>query len=415
MTIWKKSISAVMSAALLASILTTSAFAAKGVAGDSDQTDVLNCTAAAVATLANCSQVADGISTVTLSAETVTDATKSLYITASGATIIGVTPTFVLAGGIVTGPATQTSASTITLRAPSAAGTATVSVYQITTATGISALEGTLTITFTATSGLAVDEAKSKVKIVAYDATPTAAECTAATAITNGPANVLNNATLCVTVNDGNGNPVNAPMVAATITPVGLLNGAQSSSGAADATGFKSFQIQGSTLAGVATIGISVTQGTKTTAFGPKTYTFTGVVSTITAASEILAVKYDGPPADAVSFNAKDSAGNSVATTQPPPPPRTRPSSPSASSPSTPAARTTGLVQVTCLKVGAANVTVKQGAIASSAIKVYCSDVAYSFTAAFDKTNVAAGGSAKLTVTVLDKNNQPAVSTVEST
>ena len=51
----------------------------------------------------------------------------------------------------------------------------------------------------------------------------------------------------------------------------------------------------------------------------------------------------------------------------------------------------------------------------SNAIKVYCSDVANSFTAAFDKTTVPAGGSAKLTVTVLDKNGQPAVSTVSTT
>ena len=36
--------------------------------------------------------------------------------------------------------------------------------------------------------------------------------------------------------------------------------------------------------------------------------------------------------------------------------------------------------------------------------------MADSFTAAFDKTTVPAGGSAKLTVTVLDENGQPAVS-----
>jgi hypothetical protein len=125
LTIWKKAISAVTSAALLASLLATSAFAQVGTSGQSDQTNVLDCSAAAVHTLATCSQVADGISTVTLSGDVTApgaprDLTgKSLYISASGATIIGVGGQFVLAGGIVTGPVAQVVAGTdtITLRA----------------------------------------------------------------------------------------------------------------------------------------------------------------------------------------------------------------------------------------------------------------------------------------------------------
>jgi hypothetical protein len=141
------------------------------------------------------------------------------------------------------------------------------------------------------------------------------------------------------------------------------------------------------------------------------TFTFAGSLATITATSQVLAVWYDGSD-HAVRFTGKDAAGNKVFF----------------AGSDTYSSDTSvftidhvdaydgagdiydGSVEVTCHKIGSANVVVKQGTIASNAIKVYCSNGPDSYTVAFDKTVVAPGGAATLTVTVLDENGQPAAS-----
>lgn len=409
-----------MSAALLASVFATSAVAQVGTAGQSDQTNVLDCSNAVVHTLATCSQVADGISTVTLSGDVTplrTETGKSLYITASGATIIGVEGQFGLAGGIVTGPAGQVIAATdkITLRAPSAPGSATVSVYEITTATGIAALEGTLTITFTASSGLDVSAANSVVKTL--NSCAVASGAFTGTAVTIAPALPSNTfaAYLCVLVKDGNGAGVAGAVVSATITPVGGLQGdffGQTTTDTTDANGVAMFDIYSTGLAGTATISTSATINSKTTGFTPVTFGFAGTLASITATSQVLAVYWNGWSDHVVRFTGKDAAGNKVFFA----------GSDTFSSDTTVftidhvdsydggGGIYDGAVEITCHKVGSANVVVKQGAIASNAVKVYCSDWADDFTVAFDKTTVAPGGNAKLTVNVVDENGQPAAS-----
>jgi hypothetical protein len=418
LTIWKKAISAVTSAALLASLLASAAVAQVGTSGQSDQTNVLDCTAAAVHTLATCSQVADGISTVTLSGDVTpprTETGKSLYITASGATIIGVAGQFVLAGGIVTGPAGQVVAVTdqIVVRAPSAAGSATVSVYEITTATGIATLEGTLTITFTASSGLEVSASNSVVKTL--DSCSLSSGAFNGTKVTAAPALPSNTwvAYLCVLVKDGNGSAVPGAVVSGTITPVGGLQGdffGQTTTATTGADGVAWIDVYTTGLAGAATISTSATINSKTTAFTPVTFTFAGSLATITATSQVLTVYYNGWSDHVVRFTGADAAGNKVFF----------------AGSDTYSSDTSvftidhvdpydgngdiydGAVEVTCAKVGSANVVVKQGSIASNAVKVYCSDWPDSFTVAFDKTVVAPGGAATLTVNVLDENGQPA-------
>lgn len=421
-----KTISAVTSAALLASVLATSAVATMGTAGQSDQTNVLDCGAAVIATAATCSQVADGISTVTLVGDD-DDGTAggyTTYISASGATIIAAGGQFVLGGGIVTAPLNadlNDLTDTITLRAPSAAGSATVSVYQISTTTGIAALEGTLTITFTATSGLAVSEANSTVKFVA------AADACSATALATNAADKATNpaAKLCVLIKDGNSNPITTATVAMTITPVGLAvaalsDGTDATAGTAQAAstatntvaGSYAFGIGGSNLAGVATIGISVTVGSTTTTFAPKTFTFSGGVASIVATGGSTVVATSGTKVGAITFVAKDAAGNAVATTGS----TVVTTGTVYTAPANGAAVTTeatsadaGAQTVICgATAGSGTIAIKNGTVTSNAITVYCSGAADTYSVAFDKLTVVPGGQATITVTVKDAGGRPA-------
>jgi hypothetical protein len=310
-------VSALVTAGLLASMTASSAFAVKGLAGESDQTDALECIAAAVATEATCATVADGISTVTLGGDsTLNTAGNSLFISATGATIIAATGDFVLAGGTVsTGLApTLTNADTITLRAPAAVGTGVVSVYTINASTGIATLEGTLTITFTATSGLNVSEANSSVKLVADT---TCADTTVAKSAAPAALPSAAQAGLCLILKDGNGQllTAGAATVAVTITPIGLVsNGTvtgQSVSLTNAAGGVANFSIWNSGLSGVATIGISVTQGSTTTTFAPKTFTFSGALATLTLTNKGYVGAIGGGTV-VLEFVGADSAANAV-------------------------------------------------------------------------------------------------------
>jgi len=420
LNIWKKAISAGLTAMLIASFTVSASFATKGLAGQSDQTDALACTAAAVATAATCSQVADGISTVTLGGDPDLVTTGySLYISAAGASIIAVAgDDFVLAGGAVTTGLAPglTTADTITLRAPSAPGTATVSVYTISSTTGIATLEGTLAITFTATSGLNVSEVNSTVKIVADTtcAVQTVAKSSAPAALPSAAV-----AGLCVTLKDGNGTALaaGAASVAVTITPIGLVSNGTSTGQTVSlnngASGVANFSIWNTGLSGVATIAIAVTQGTTTTTFAAKTFTFSGSLATLTLSNKGYAGDINNVPAGSnavvVEFVGKDTAGNNVSVDILNASPWTGITL-SASAPFTVTATTDytggttkGSITVTCGDTaGSGTVTLKSGTITSNTVTVVCSDIADSITAAFDKTTVVPGGTATFTATLKD-------------
>lgn len=427
MRIWKKAVASLAAVALLASLTASVSFATKGLAGESDQTDALECTAAAVATEATCSQVADGISTVTLGGDpTLVTTGYSLYISAVGASIISVGGTandFVLAGGTVTtglSPTLTATGDTITLRAPAAPGTATVSVYTISSTTGIATLEGTLAITFTATSGLNVSETNSTVKIVA-DTTcvdQTVAKGSAGAALPSAAV-----AGLCVTLKDGNGTVLgaDAATVAVTITPIGLVNNGtlagQSVSKKNAAGGVANFSIWNSGLSGVATIAIAVTQGTTTTTFATKTFTFSGSLATLTLSNKGYVGTISGslPLSGAVGtvvveFVGKDSAGNNVSVDVDNVGPPWDNITVSSAAPFSVSATsdyaggsTKGSITVTCgATAGSGTVTLKSGTITSNSVTVVCSDVPDAITAAFDKTSVVPGGTAVFTATVKD-------------
>jgi hypothetical protein len=424
LTIWKKAVSALVTAGLLASMTASAAFATKGLTGESDQTDALECIAAAVATEATCATVADGISTVTLGGDsTLVTTGNSLFISATGATIIAAAGgDFVLAGGTVsTGLAPAlTNADTITLRAPAAVGSGVVSVYTINASTGIATLEGTLTITFTATSGLNVSEANSTVKLVA-DTT-----CVDQTVAKSAAPAVLPSAAqagLCLVLKDGNGSLLSAAAatVAVTITPIGLVsNGTvtgQSVSLANAAGGVANFTIWNSGLSGVATIGIAVTQGSTTTTFAPRTFTFSGALATLTLSNKgyIGAITNTDGVASTVElrFVGADSAANAVGVDIDNAGPPFDGITVSASAPFTVTSTTDyaggttkGTIIVTCgATVGSGTVTLKSGTITSNTVTVACSEpTPDSITAAFDKTAVVPGGSATFTATLKDDN-----------
>jgi len=433
LTIWKKSISTVMSAALLASLLATAVAPAAFAAADN--TGALECAVALDPT--TCSQVADGASLVKLFGTAIDwDAdTAGVQIPPEGTVLVTVdAPAFSAAANFVlstdkksatfdlTGANNLGGGDQLWLTAPTIAGASLVTVVHKSVPDAVTGVVtttslGSLTVTWTATSALGVSEANSTVKFVA-----SADSCAAAAVTASAPKGTNPAAKLCVLVKNAAGSIVTTATVGVQITPIGLTAAAVADAVAAPAgtaqvastgvntiPGWYAFSIGGSNLAGVATVKISVTLSGVTTTFAPKTYTFSDVLATITATSEVLAVYYDGGWAHAVFFTAKDAAGNKVA----------------ADGANTFSSDTTvldidgvvpylggtapGEVDVFCKKVGSANVVVKQGAIASNAIKVYCSDVPDSFTVAFDKTTVAPGGSAKLTVTVIDENGQPAV------
>jgi hypothetical protein len=318
-----------------------------------------------------------------------------------------------------------TAADTITLRAPAAPGTATVSVYTIDSSTGIATLEGTMTITFTATSGLGVSEANSTVKV------GTAAGCATATAVAEADGAPV--VYLCVTLKNANAAVTNGN-VDVTITPVGLVSVDGTVAFAQTVNedtvaGYAEFVIKGSGLPGVGTVGIIITQGLVSTTFAPKTISFAGALASITATSAVSAILVSGAPAAAVKFTGKDAAGIAV------PVDVDNVGAVTADFANVVATGTTGVVTamadttadpgtitVTCGATAGVNTyAVKVGTVTSNAITVYCSKALDTYTLAFDKDTVAPGGTATATITAKDVGGQPApdgavvvVSTVSS-
>jgi hypothetical protein len=432
LTIWKKAISAVTSAALLASLLATSAFAVKGGVGDSDQTDLLNCNIGVTATTATCSQIADGVSFVGLIGEVLVPPASpvgSYVITVDGGATFVTAPTgtgnFIAANvssdkKTIVVPATVplSAADTVRVLSPAAAGTSTVTVVERTFnagGTAIDAAKGTLVITWLASSGLTVSAANSVVKVVANGG-----NC-ASTAITTPQQDKANAVpqVLCVNVKDGNGNAVaNTASVAVTITPVGLVGVNEAVAGISQAAtettvgGVALFAISGSGLVGTGTISVSVTYNGATTALAGATVAFTGPVASIAATGVHTAIAVSGTSVGAVSFVTKDSSGAKVASTS-----STVVVTGSVfTAPINGALVTTeatssvsGKVTVVCgATAGTGTIAVKSNGITSNAITISCSKAADTVSVAFSAATVAAGGSATVTVTVKDADGRPA-------
>ena len=425
MRIWKKALSAALTATLLASLAATSAFAALP---SYTTTGYLAC--AAAASTSTCTQVADGISTVTLAGAQNLDATHSLFITVSGATPISAAGNFSLTGSTVTALTGKTlgAADTITMRSPAAPGTATVTVYTIDSTNGIASLDGALTVTFSASSGLDVSATKSVVT-TRVDCSLTSGAFTG-TKVSSGaslPSNVQV-ADLCVMVKNGNSAPVVGAVVTATITPVGGLQGdffGQTTTLTTDANGVADISIWSTGIAGNAVIATSATFNSKTTAFTPVTFGFTGSVASLKLMPIQTAIAL-GDDVNGVWFTAKDAAGNLISTAGSTVVVKTL-TGVGLENPvdgtlwtdwdgaeTSPAADGTRFVggsgshDIVCPATAtSATIAVKNGSVVSNAITIYCSDVASSFTLAFDKATVIPGGTATISATVKDANGFP--------
>ena len=422
MGIWKKTLSAALAGALLASVAATTAFAALP---SYTTTAYLSCLAAA--NPSTCSQVADGISTVTLEGAATVPSGDSLYITATGASIISVGGQFTLTGSAVTAPAGAAlgSGDTITLRSPSAPGSAAVNVYTIDTATGVASLDGTLTITFTASSGLDVSAANSTVKTYG-----TSSGCTG-TAVTSAPALPSNTyvGDLCVTVEDGNGNPVNGAVVTATISPVGGVEGdffGQTTTLTTGSNGVADISIWSTGIAGTAVISTSATFNSKTTSFAPVSFMFTGTPASLVFTQSGYSVAENTVGTTVVgTVNEKDASGNLIGC-----------DAASANGTWAVTSGTTtvfadGTVAATANSDGSCNVSVPApvaNALGSSAFTlsytptsgtaikaapftVYASGDVATVTVAFSAATITPGGTAKITVTAVDAGGRPVADT----
>jgi hypothetical protein len=391
----------------------------------SDQTSILDCVAGQEHTFDTCSQAADGISIVRLAEDPAAPVNTNVAFTLSGGgafVSVGAGATWTLqSSSLVTGTTSSnppSSSNTIDVRAPSTPGTSVVTVYIQDPNTLTYTQEGTLTITWFAASALNPSEANSLVKIV----DPMVSSCATQPAISSAPAVSSapasgGTAQLCIAVNDGNGNPVNNAKVSVTITPVGLVNFGQAAQATTGASGIVIFGLSGSGLAGVSTIGISVTVGSTTTTFAPRTFTWTGALSSITLTNVKYAIGQGFTTGHVAKVVAKDSAGNNL-TTSTLCTSLTVASSPAltgltvAASPAWDATAGACFVDATTTALaafGSTSITVSStsAGVTSNAVTLYVSGDPDSFTVAFDKTTVAPGGTATFTITVKDANGLP--------
>lgn len=415
----KRAFSAFLASAMLVALAAPAAFAAKSFSSTgSDQTDYLTCSVAIVASLDTCSTVADGLSTITLTADTGdSDSTaEQMLITVSGATVVSSTMGTV-SGNTVSVLNDEALSGNLVVRAPATAGTGTVSVAVLDPSTGVASQEGTLTLTFTASSGLQVSEGQSLVKIVANNncdnnadadnTGTTGATISGATAVTNAAASG-GSVDLCVVVRNANGDPVDAETVRVTITPVGLVNGSQTATVDPGADGIAIFDLTGSGVSGTSTITIAVTDNNVTTTFGARTFVWSGALSTLTLSNERFVGQDNGVAVEAIKLVGKDAAGNTV--------------TPSGVTWNVSGGTGTltvgadgdadGIYDVTCA-VGASGtftITARSGSVTSNSVTYICSPAPATtdtYTVAFEAANIAPGGATRLCVTFKNSAGQP--------
>lgn len=407
---WKKALSTLATASMLASLLAIGAVGSVSAAA-SAKLDAATCNPA------GCTQVADGLSLVQVGAVAGAGFANGGWLTITGGSFVsvaaqGANGDFVYVDPTrvnITNTGTAALVAADVFRVTSAtAGTATVTVHYL-DGSLVAQVEGTFDITFVAAGSLAVSAANSTVTLSA----------------TSLKADGTNTADVDVIVKNGASTPAaitTGLTVSATITPVGLVvqdagagyaqAASDGSAGSVTATAYE-FTIKGSGIAGTATITFSVTDSNSvTTALGSKTVTFTGAVASVAAKNLAYSLDKTSGATNAVNFTLKDAAGNyvsangSTVTVSDATIFSAAVSVQFAGDPATP-----GVVQVDCLgPEGSGTVTVKNNSFLSNAVTIYCSALAVdTFTVAFDKTTVAPGGSAILTVTAKDASGQPAV------
>lgn len=428
----KKAITMLATAGLLASLLGT-ALVGTASAAVSTWTGTGNLYLA-TCNPTTCQQVADGNTQLQLFAPAGTGLAAG-YMTVTGASFAGASQTNyhwdATTGTLsITGSVSSTTNDWISLKSATA-GTAVVSIWSQANIYTPGTLTGTVSVTFYAagTSGISAGTSFSKtVAVTAGGAVPntdcaTTGYTFTGTGVSSGSATTgTQRAWLCVFVGNSAtpGIGVGGLSVSATISPVGLLTGAGTGQAVTltpgTTAGVYYAAIYGSGVAGAATITLSTSSLLGgTIVLGTQTFTFTGGIAKITAAAVTAAANKSGVTlVDAISFKAYDAAGNRVPTTN-----ATASASTGAPFSVFVSAQTTalasGAVDVTCNGVeGSGTVTVKYTStdgltvITSNAVTMYCSGTATSFTVAFDKTNVAPGGSATLTATAKDAAGQPA-------
>ncbi len=445
MTHWKKAVSAITSAALLASLLGT--VAAPAVLAAADNSSVLDCSVALDTTA--CSQVADGASIVTLAGAAVdTDSGTvgiqppangyKLVVTLDNNTFSAASANWVLssdkksASFAFNGTNNTASTDTLTITAPSAAGTTTASASlqsppSPTTGLVTTTSYGSLTVTWVASANLNVSEANSRVKIVGPAGTCAVASgefTETAVASASATPTLTNVATLCVLVKTAAGTTVTSGSVSATISPVGLLGaGSQVASASINASGVASILIKSSGVAGSASIAISVTVNSVTTTFAAKTFTFTGSLAKFTLSNIKYAFAKGAPIAGGTAIaliTPTDAAGNVLACD------------------TGWVAKETGTALLAALTVanthdidadgvndctvdvaavtpataGSTTVIVQNAAtgptVVSNAVTFYVSTAPTTIAVTFDKSVVAPGGIAAVSVTLKDTAGRPA-------
>ena len=407
MRIWKKALSTAMSAALLASLLGT-AFASSAFAA----TNILNATSG----INPASGVqADGISTVVIAATAAADPlANTVLVTTSAGTFVAVGSDGALGTfSLVTGQPQQVSGSTgayaatdtITLRAPSAPATGTINVYLIPTGGGNAVLDQTFTVSFYASGSTAVSAANTTVTASGTTLKADGSDSATVTVVVkDGVSPTPNTLTTGITVN-------------ASITPVGLVANntvVTFSQVSADNASTYVFTVKGSGLSGTGVLALSVTTTAGvTTTLPPVSFVFTGSLASIKLANASTVGAVSTTKTDAITFVGKDAAGNVIPVTAAsllvtaPTYSTGAPFTITAGSNST--ATAAGTLNAVCgATAGTGTVAVTSGSVVSNAVPFNCSTPADTYSVKFDKTTVAPGGQATITVTVKDAGGRPA-------
>jgi len=431
LTIWKKAISVATSAALLASLLATAVAPAAFAAP-------VTVTGAVPYVASNSEVPADGASSIVLNFGDITAGTDATTGTVTVTTtngrftssfdarlVIGSTQTIATAAG----PLGAVDIGALTLTAPSAAGTATVTV-QVTPALGGTARTDSITtFTFTAATGTAVS--------TAYSTTALSASTASATGGSTG-------VTATTTVRDAN-NVAIAAGATVTWTLAGPAYFAGTLTSTSLATGVDALGVAVSPLifstgaAGAVTVNTSVKHLNVTYALAAKTLTLVGAPATVVASNNKYSIPTNNsndvvsPAAgsDELFAVVSDASGQSIATGVTFTLGAYTPQNIFTVNFPVPGAATNALydttdkgyyIDVDCVVSGTATVTIKAAVTNSLAVTTTVTSEAVKFTCATPlsaanlgtmdlsagSTAVAANSSVPILVTVKDKDGLPA-------
>jgi hypothetical protein len=419
LTKWKRAVSTLVTAGLLASLL-SSAFATSAFANTSPQAlDTSTCVPA------GCTQVAaSGFIQISSTADTfpaasaVTGGARKLTITGSGATFIDADGNFALQTGtlveatgfylagevkVATGVALNPAADSVKVTGATA-GTATITEWLFTGSSGSPANTwvpdgNTWTVTFTAAANFQVSAANSTVATYSDNA------CTTASSSGNTSTAGTTVGYLGVTTRNANNDLLSGVTVSGSIQPFGTISGAQTYS-ATTVAGKICLPIISAGLSGTSTITASALYLGVTTPLASKTFTFAGPIATLTASPDLaLAGNDDGT----IKVTGKDANGNSAVLT------------------GVTATLSSGLAVVTALNTGTGNIVVecvsataqsketvvfKSGSITSNTVNVYCTGGPFVTTGAKltikpATASIPAGGSTTFTATIMDAAGFP--------